>query len=140
MFLDELMNKSHFVYFVLLGTIGYGRDKGGRKRQSFIRIARVKRIITRGCMKITRDTGVLYWYRGTGTKSFGTIIEIRVSEECSEQWAWFDRRSSANKDTGMQTRGIIIDGLTITCVISISIIRGQAEAIVRSQFSRFARA
>lgn len=76
-------------------------------------------------MKITHD-------KRTGIKSFGAIIGVCVSEECSEQWAWFERRGSANKDTGMQERDIIIDGLTTTCITGISIIRGQAEAIVRS--------
>lgn len=83
-------------------------------------------------MKITYD-------RRTDIKNFGAIIEVCVSEECSEQWAWLDRRGSANKNTGMQERDIIIDGLTTTCITGISIIRGQAEAIVRNQFSRFAR-
>lgn len=71
-------------------------------------------------------------------KTWFAIIGVRVSEECNEQRAWFDRRSSANKGTGMQAAFIII-GLITICV-TISIIRGQAEAIVRSRFSRFARA
>jgi len=50
------------------------------------------------------------------------------------------RWNIANKDTGMQTRSIIIIDLTITCITSISIIRGQIETIVRIRFFRFARA
>jgi len=53
-------------------------------------------------MKITRAPVLSY-------KKTDVIIGDRVSEECNEQWAWFERRSSANKDAGMQARDVIID-------------------------------
>lgn len=73
--------------------------------ENFINIVPLKHAITRGCMKITR-TEARYIKR-----AWSAIIGDRVSEECKRAMGLVRKRPerSANKDTGMQERGVIID-------------------------------
>lgn len=76
------------------------RNKGYAEEENFIRIARIRRVITRGCVYENYSR-----QRHRGIKGFGAIIGVfAYRKNAASNGLGSISESSANKGTGMQAR------------------------------------